>query len=124
MRIQDGGSAGRKAAEMEISQNTAAKSQPVTPEHVSLQDETQTAENKMVADPEKVRQAVEALNKAVEVSLPNRLQFRLHEATDQMQVQIIDQESEKVIKEIPPQEILDLMARIHEMVGWFLDERI
>ena len=118
MKIQDGGSAGSKAVEINTSQNPATRPLP------ALQEEIQTAEKKMTPDPDRVRQAVEALNKAVEVSLPNRLQFRLHEATEQMQVQVIDQESDKVIKEIPPQEILDLMARIHEMVGWFLDERI
>ena len=39
-------------------------------------------------------------------------------------VQVIDVNTEEVIKELPPEEMLDLKARIHEMVGILIDEKV
>jgi flagellar protein FlaG len=38
--------------------------------------------------------------------------------------QIIDIKTEEVIKEMPPEEMLDLAAKIHKMVGLILDEKV
>ncbi|MDP3051106.1 MAG: flagellar protein FlaG, partial [Eubacteriales bacterium] len=38
-------------------------------------------------------------------------------------VRIIDAETEEVVKEIPPEEILDLIAKLWEMAGIVVDER-
>lgn len=70
-----------------------------------------------------VRMAVDALNKAMEVFTPTQLRFKLHEKTERLQVQVVDQATGKVIKEVPPSEFLDLLARIREMVGLFIDEK-
>ena len=51
-----------------------------------------------------------------------RLRFRVHEDTERLMVQVIDAETDEVIREIPPSEVLDLVARIHEMIGLFIDE--
>ena len=41
-----------------------------------------------------------------------------------MQVFVIDGLSQEVIKEIPPEEFLNIVAHIREMVGLLLDERV
>lgn len=38
-------------------------------------------------------------------------------------VKVIDAETEEVIREIPPEKILDLVAMIWEMIGLIVDER-
>ncbi|NPV91594.1 MAG: flagellar protein FlaG [Firmicutes bacterium] len=124
MKIQDGGSSTLKPVESNAASSVTSKTQQSIPEPSVKKAQGSAAEANGGLDAESVRKAVDALNKAVEVSLPNRLLFRLDDGTKAMQVQVIDYETDKVIKEIPPQEILDLMARIKEMVGWFLDERI
>lgn len=58
-------------------------------------------------------QAVEDLN--VTMSM-HRLKFEIHEDSGRCQVQVIDQHSEEVIRELPPDTILDISARIKEML--------
>ena len=55
---------------------------------------------------------------------PIRLSFRFHEAADRMMVQIIDPQRNEVLKEIPPKELLDLLARIRKAIGILLDEKV
>lgn len=52
-----------------------------------------------------------------------RLSFTLHEGSDRMMVRVIDVETGEVVREIPPAEILDTVARIMEFVGLLLDRR-
>lgn len=51
-----------------------------------------------------------------------RLRFRVHDETERVMVQVIDGETDEVIREIPPEEVLDLVSRIHELIGLFIDE--
>ena len=40
-----------------------------------------------------------------------------------MIVKLIDKETKEVIKEVPPEKILDLVAQIWDLVGILVDER-
>lgn len=51
-----------------------------------------------------------------------RLRFQVHDETERLMVQVLDAETEEVIRELPPEEALDLAARIQEMIGILLDE--
>jgi len=51
------------------------------------------------------------------------LRFQFHESSDRMLVKVIDVEKNKVIKEIPPEKLLDLVGQIREMIGVLLDEK-
>lgn len=50
------------------------------------------------------------------------LQFKVFDETDRLYVQIINKETKEVIKQIPPQEMLELSAKIKEMVGILFDK--
>lgn len=69
------------------------------------------------------------LEKAVEQSNrllfkdDNRFEFKIHERTGRMMVKLINKESDEVIKEIPSEKILDLIANIWDLVGILVDER-
>ena len=66
--------------------------------------------------------AIAQANRMLE--LHNRsFQFTVHEPTREIIVRVIDTETEEVVKEIPPEEILDLVARLWELAGLFVDER-
>ncbi len=52
-----------------------------------------------------------------------KLEFKIHEDTGRMIVKLIDKETKEVIKEVPPEKILDLVARIWDLVGILVDER-
>lgn len=69
---------------------------------------------------EQIKQAVEKLNK----SLPNsEAVFGIHEKTNRVTIKIIDKESKKVIKELPPEKTLDMIAKVWEMAGILVDEK-
>ena len=50
------------------------------------------------------------------------LQFSVHEASGEIMVTVREESSGEVIREIPPSEILDLSARLGEMVGLIFDQ--
>jgi len=57
-------------------------------------------------------------------SLNTNLKFVLHQKTDRLMVQIVDIKTQKVLREAPPKEILDVVARIHDLVGALIDQKI
>lgn len=52
------------------------------------------------------------------------ISFSLHKETGRTMVKVMDKETETLIREIPPEEFLDLAAKIHEMVGILFDKRV
>lgn len=53
----------------------------------------------------------------------NRFEFKIHERTGRIMVKLINKETDEVVKEIPPEKILDLVASIWDLVGILVDER-
>ena len=68
-----------------------------------------------------IDKAVENLRSAGDL-FNKRLDFRVDEKTNRIVVKVIDTRTDKVIKEIPPEQLLDLAAKIQEMVGLLVDE--
>lgn len=69
---------------------------------------------------ERIKKAVEDLNKKMANS---EAQFGIHEATNRVTIKIVDKESKKVIKELPPEKTLDMIAKVWEMAGLLVDEK-
>lgn len=63
-----------------------------------------------------------ALNRFMQLMDAN-IQFTLHEKTNRLIVRVVDSKEGKVLKEFPPKEMLDVMARIREYVGALLDKK-
>ncbi len=53
-----------------------------------------------------------------------RLRFSINEELNQVVVKVIDSETDKVIKEIPPEVIQRMHIRIREAIGLLIDELI
>lgn len=69
---------------------------------------------------EQVRKAVERLNKNLSNS---EAVFGIHEDTNRVTIKIVDKNTKEVIKELPPEKTLDMIARVWEMAGILIDER-
>lgn len=110
---------------------------PLTRDHVSSRDQTPRDpmqmekrrevfdrkvldENTMKEVREQLEAEIERLNRITR-AFDRRMNFLLHERADKIFVQIIDMETDAVIREVPPEEVLDLIASIRDMVGIFLD---
>jgi flagellar protein FlaG len=86
----------------------------------------QTQERKtpeMSVDKKDAETIVEIMNKAAEL-YNHQLNFEVYEDTNRMYVQIVDKNTHEVIKQIPSEEMLELSAKIQEMVGIMLDEYV
>ncbi len=53
-----------------------------------------------------------------------RFEFNIHEATNKVMVKVVDKETDEIIREIPPEKILDMVAKMWELAGLFIDEKI
>jgi len=67
-------------------------------------------------------EVIERANKALEGAYTT-FEFSIHEKTKEIMVKVVDKETHKVLREFPPEKILDLVAKIWEMAGIIVDER-
>lgn len=65
---------------------------------------------------------IEKANKAAE-GVKTSFQFSIHKQTHQIMVKILNKETKEVIREIPPEKILDMVAKMWEMAGIIVDEK-
>ena len=72
---------------------------------------------------EKVSRIAETMDSYVQ-SIQRDLKIQVHEKTGNIMVKVTSQETGKVIREIPPKELLDLAARIEEITGVLFDEKV
>lgn len=68
-----------------------------------------------------VNEAIEKLRHAGEI-FNKRLDFHIDEETHRVVVKVVDTTTDKVIKEIPPEQLLQLVSKIQEMIGVLFDE--
>ena len=71
-------------------------------------------------DSEMMRQAIKELNKK---SSNVEAEFGIHEKTHRITIKMVDKNTKKVIKELPPEKMLDMVARIWEIAGLVVDEK-
>ena len=68
-----------------------------------------------------VKQAISDINKKIN---PNTVaQYGYHEETNRVTIKIVDKDTDKVIREFPAEETLDMIVKVWELAGVFLDER-
>ena len=58
------------------------------------------------------------------IAYDRRLEFSIHDETKQIMVKIIDVNTDEVIRELPPEKILDMVAAIWEVAGILVDRKI
>jgi len=57
-------------------------------------------------------------------SLGVKLKFHIHKETNRLQVDVVNPETNKIIRKIPPDELLNLAASIEKMVGVFINRSL
>jgi len=68
-----------------------------------------------------VSRVIDEANQALEAS-NFRLNYRVHDATNMVMVKVIDTQTDEVLREIPPESKLDIVAKIMESAGLLFDE--
>ena len=61
---------------------------------------------------------------SVSAAFNRRLSFSVNEKLDQVVVKVIDVATDKVIREIPPEDLQHVHERIREVLGLLFDEKV
>lgn len=70
-----------------------------------------------------ILRAIEEANQSLKAKY-TRFEFSIHEGTRQIMVKVFDRDTDELIREIPPEEILDMVAKLWELAGILVDERV
>ncbi|RCK79807.1 MAG: Flagellin protein FlaG [Candidatus Ozemobacter sibiricus] len=97
---------------------TLGTPQPMEQEAVKAQQEQQDPEKQR----KKVEEAVEKMNQTA-VIFDRSLRFQIHDKTKSTMVAVIDSVSNRVIREIPSKEVLELFAKMQDYLGMIFDKK-
>lgn len=93
-----------------------------TKENINASQLTDLEKKELPISDKVVIDAIEKANKVI--SGANReFEFSIHKKTKEIMVKVIDSDTKEVIREIPPEKILDMVAKMWEMAGIIIDER-
>lgn len=97
---------------------TSATGSPMEQEAVKAEQEAQ--------DPQKQREnledAVDKLNKTARI-FDRSLRFQIHNKTKETMVSVVDMNTDRVIREIPHKEVLDLVSKMKDYMGMIFDKK-
>jgi len=71
---------------------------------------------------EKLKEGAEKMNQTANI-FDRAVRFRLHEGTKEMMISVVDPNTDKVIREIPPKEFLDFIQKMKEYIGLVFDKK-
>ena len=69
-----------------------------------------------------IKKAVNEINHKIRQTHTS-CQYSYHEDTNRISIKVIDDETSKVIREIPPEKTLDIIAKTLELEGILVDEK-
>lgn len=73
---------------------------------------------------EVTQEMLEELEMDIEAIHNIGLRFSKHNDTGRTMIKILDKETKELIREVPSEEALDLIARIEEMIGILFDRKV
>ncbi len=116
-------------AEMRSSVDSAA---PVLEDIAVVDNASQKGNSDNSENPESCQDNPQAtkeqIKKAVEKINGGRMEnseavFGIHEETNRVTIKIVDRKTKEVIKELPPEKTLDMIAKVWELAGLFVNEK-
>ncbi|SFA88301.1 flagellar protein FlaG [Lentibacillus halodurans] len=76
-----------------------------------------------LVDKDQAKTIVSKLNELMK-PLRTNIQFEYHEKLEDYFVKVVNRETDEVIREIPPEKMLDMYAAMAEFMGFLVDEKI
>jgi flagellar protein FlaG len=84
-------------------------------------DENSNNEVKRISDKD-VKKAIDKLNKLFE-DKATHIEYELYGRHKDMTIKIVDDVTKEVIKEVPPKKIIDMVDKLCELAGLFVDDK-
>jgi flagellar protein FlaG len=105
----------------EVDQTEAQpKSEPIAASATAVDRDSDAEPQGQSYQKAQIKKAIEDINKKATGS---EAIFGIHEATNRVTIKIVDKETKEVIKELPPEKTLDMIAKVWEMAGILVDEK-
>lgn len=82
-------------------------------------NQSKQSKQQQVSD-DQIKKALDELNKKQGNFIS---EFGIHEKTNRITVKIVDKKTKEVIKELPPEKMLDMIAKVWEYAGLVVDEK-
>ncbi len=79
-------------------------------------------QNQNMASEQHIKNAISLANSKMKTHR-TRCEFSYHEETKRVSIKVLDNATEEVIREIPPEETLDMLEKMWELAGILVDER-
>ena len=73
-------------------------------------------------DMKELKEAIDQANKSFK-PMNRRFEYSVHEALHRVSIKVIDSNTDEMIREIPPEKLLDMVANMLEVAGIIMDER-
>lgn len=110
-----------------IDENSKSEFTPNIGFKKTQQTQTENKDNRPYEDKslseEDVIGIIEKANKDF-IVYDRKFEFSIHEKTKQIMVKVIDANNDEVIRELPPEKVLDMVAAMWEVAGIIIDKKI
>lgn len=114
--------------ELSLSTHTNVTRQPSLENSSNSDNSTAILSNEQKKEPASI--ADEQLIKTIERAFKSlqgpqtSLEISIHEKTHDIMVKVLNKETGEIIREIPPEKTIDLVAKMMELAGIIIDEKI
>lgn len=89
--------------------------------NLKLDENSNNSEVKRISDKD-VKKAIDKLNKLFE-DKATHIEYELYGRHKDMTIKIVDDVTKEVIKEVPPKKIIDMVDKLCELAGLFVDDK-
>lgn len=125
MSIEQIGSAGMQQQVLNTNHHIGTRATTLSDKIQGTSESNQSnfeGERRFTPSEKQVQEAVDSTNKELE-KLQTNLRFSVHKQTKQIMIKIIDSNTKEVIKELPPEKLLDMVASMMERAGLIIDKK-
>lgn len=113
------------AAKSEETESRQSNVQTASLKQVSTMKDAKLAEiqgENITFGEEQMIKAIEKANKALQ-GASTSFEFSIHEKTKEIMVKVLNKETGEIIREIPPEKTLDMIAKMWELAGLMIDKK-
>lgn len=72
---------------------------------------------------EELATQIEAFNNLLQAN-QSHVRFTLHDGLNEYYVQVVDDKTNQIIREIPSKKMMDTVAKLYEMIGLLVDHKL
>jgi flagellar protein FlaG len=131
---QESNSAGNESKDTIVPAKDTNPNSKATGLQITSQTADKTAQAKLTASEESEKKKKNEMSKEEAVKMTDALnqmmgkmqfdvKFHYYDKIDQMAVQLVDQKTNKILKEFPPKDMIKMLTNLHNWIGIILDKR-